>query len=155
MTKNGFIETYYRENYDNLVKYARKRVGNYDLYLAEEALQEAFYKALKYYRAYNKNDDFSKWFGRILLNCINDLKRAERDRGVNSSNQPHHDYIVSVSFSKQVLDQLQRETPRNIEILNMYFFYGYKSREVAEFMHISHDVVRDVIRTFRRRARND
>lgn len=152
MTKNEFIETYFKENYDKRVKFARKRVGNYDLYLAEEAVQEAFCRALKYFKAFNHEEDFDNWFGKILVNCINDLKRIERDKGVNHR-QDRGDYITTVPFTKEVIELFNKETERNQNILNMYFFYGYKSREVAEFTHISHDVVRDVIRTFRKRVR--
>lgn len=154
MTKNEFIETYYKERYKDLLKLARKRVGDYNLALAEEALQEAFYRALKYYKAYNKEEEFHNWFCKILTNCINDKKNEERDRGVSSHRENDNDYITTIPFTKAVLDQLQKEKPRNLEILNMYFFYGYKSREVAEFMNMSHDVVRDVIRTFRKRVRS-
>lgn len=154
MTTNEFIEAYYRENYKERLKFARKRVGNYNLALAEEALQEAFTKALKYFKTYDENEDFEAWFGKILVNCINDVKRIEGDRGVSRVETPEHDYITTVNFTKEVVDLFSHESPRNQEILNMYFFYGYKSREVAEFMHMSHDVVRDVIRTFRKRVRS-
>ncbi len=156
MTKNEFIETYYREKYEERLKFARKRVGDYNLALAEEALQEAFYKALKYFRAYRKEEDFENWFGRILINCINDIKRIERERGMDQKGARYHhddDYITVIPFTKEVIEQLGKENIRNQEILNMYFFYQYKSREIAEFLNISHDVVRDVIRTFRKRVK--
>lgn len=155
MNKNEFIEAYYRENYDERLKFARKRVGDYNLALAEEALQEAFYRALKYFSTYDEREDFENWFGRILVNCINDVKRMERDKGVSHIEEIHKDdYITTIPHTKQVIDLLSKEKPRNQEILRMYLLYDYKSREVAEFLHINHDVVRDVIRTFRRKARN-
>lgn len=154
MNTNEFIETYYRENYKERLKFARKRVGNYNLALAEEALQEAFCRALKYFPTYDPKEDFEAWFGKILINCINDVKRIEGDRGVSHSDTSGNDYITTIPFNKEVVELFDKETPRNQEVLNMYFFYGYKSREVAEFMHISHDSVRDIIRTFRKRVRS-
>lgn len=153
MTKNEFIETYYRENYKERLKFARKRVGGYNLALAEEAVQEAFARALRYFSTYDAEEDFDKWFGKILVNCINDIKRIEGDSGA-SRDEFSNDYIANVQFNKEVVELFGKETPRNQEILNMYFFYGYKSREIAEFMHISHDSVRDIIRTFRKRVRS-
>lgn len=155
MTKNEFIETYYRENYKERLKFARKRVGNYNLALAEEALQEAFYKALKYFSTYNKEDNFDNWFGRILVNCINDVKRIEMERGVyHSINERDSDYITIIPKNRELIDLLNKESPRNQEIIKMYLLDEFKSREVAEFLHINHDVVRDVIRTFRKRVRS-
>lgn len=156
MTKEEFIETYYREHYKERLKFARKRVGDYNLALAEEALQEAFYRALKYYKAYDKNENFDHWFGKILVNCINDVKNTERDQGRTD----HHDtsHVIekeeTLTRSKIAISQLNKEKPRNQEILRLSFFLGYDSREVSDFMGISHDVVRDVIRTYRARVRN-
>jgi transposase len=43
---------------------------------------------------------------------------------------------------------------RDQAILNHYFFYGMKSREIHEMLGVSHDVVRDVIRRFRSRLKD-
>lgn len=154
MPHKQFIEIYYRENYDKRVKFARKRIGNYNLALAEEAVQEAFFKALKYFPAYNKEEGFENWFGTILINCINDVKNAERDRGVSyNEDLDGEEFNDDFEITKEVVDLFAKEPGRNRAILNMYFFYDFKSREIAEVMQLSHDVVRDVIRAFRRRIR--
>lgn len=154
MNKNEIIEVYYRENYNQLVKIARRRVGNYSLWLAEEAVQESFARAMKYFKAYNERDNFDSWFKRILYNRINDVKTQEKDRGVTTNeSEEETSNQGDVAFTKEILDLLGKQEPRNLEILNMYFFYGFKSREVAELMQVSHDVVRDVVRTFRKRVK--
>jgi len=154
MNKNEIIEAYYRENYNQLVKIARRRVGGYSLWLAEEAVQESFARAMKYFKAYNERDDFDRWFKRILYNRINDIKTQEKDRGVTTNeSEEETSNQGDVAFTKEILDLLYKQEPRNLEILNMYFFYGFKSREVAELMTVSHDVVRDVVRTFRKRVK--
>lgn len=152
MTKNKIVEAYYRENYTVLIKIARRRVGDYSLVLAEEAVQEAFFRVLKYYRSYN-GESFDSWFKRILYNCINDIKRQERDKGVVTRDEPvQASSSKDVNLSKQVADLLKKQKPRDSEILNMYFFLGFKTREISELLNVSHDVVRDVIRTFRKRV---
>lgn len=154
MNKNAIIEAYYRENYTVLIKIARRRVGDYSLVLAEEAVQEAFSRVLKYYKTYKEADSFDSWFKRILYNCIHDIKRQEKDRGVTTKEEDEETTSQGdVAFTKEVLDLLGKQKPRDLEILNMYFFYGFKSREVAELSRVSHDVVRDVIRTFRKRVK--
>jgi len=155
MSKNVIIETYYRENYKRLVKIARSRVGDYSLPLAEEAVQEAFARACKYYRTYDRGVPFDGWFKKILYNAINQLKSQERDGGAvyNEDEAEAHVPQVTVAFTKEVIDLLNQSKERDLEILNMYFFYGFKTREVSEVMNISHDVVRDVIRTFRKKLK--
>lgn len=156
MTKNDLIESYYRGNYPLLIKIARRRVGDYNLYLAEEAVQEAFYRSLKYFRTYNATEDFGIWYKRILINTVNEIKWKERNAGVcDDEEREDLGFSGDVVFTKEILNLLGKQSKRNLDILNMYFFYQYKSREIAEYMNMSHDVVRDVIRTFRKKARGD
>lgn len=154
MTKNEIVETYYRENYTALIKIARRRVGNYSLVLAEEAVQEAFARALKYFKTYNHDNLFNDWFKRILYNTINQLKTQEKNGGATTTeNEEETSNQGDVAFTKEIVDILNKSTPRDLEILNNYFFYGFKTREISELMNISHDVVRDRIRTFREKVR--
>lgn len=152
MTKNAVVEKYFRENYDRLVKLARKRVGNYSLPNAEDAVQEAFSRACLYFRSYDKEKNFDDWFKGILSNCINKIKKDERDKGVVVSNDIEELPTVEtrqVIFTKEVESVLNSVSQRDQEILNMYFFYGYKSIEISNLKGVSHDVIRDVIRRFR------
>lgn len=156
MNKNETLEKYYKEQYDRLVKLARKRVGNYSLPNAEDAVMEAFSRACKYYRAYDKNSDFDHWFKGILHNCINQIKRDERDKGVVVRDDVENIQTAEVKevvFTKEVESILHTVSQRDQDILNMYFFYGYKSIEISNTLVVSHDVVRDVIRRFRMKLR--
>jgi RNA polymerase sigma factor (sigma-70 family) len=154
MTKNEFVESFYRENYTVLVKIARRRVGNYSIVLAEEAVQEAFARAIKYFKTYRSASSFNDWFRRILYNTINQLKTQEMNGGVTMTESEEETTTqINIIFTKEVVDLLNQCSPRDMEILNNYFFYGFKTREISELMNVSHDVVRDRIRTFRERAR--
>lgn len=144
------LETYFKENYSHLIKIARRRVGNYSLQNAEDAVQEAFARACKYHRSYNRKESFDKWFKGILHNCINQIKRDERNQGVSYENVD--DLAAdpeSTPITKEIYDQIENLSERDRNIVNLYFFYSFKSREIHEFLNISHDVVRDVIRRFR------
>lgn len=155
-TKEEVIEAYFRSNYKQLIKTARRRVGNYSLQSAEDAVQEAFARAFKYYRTYNSNESFEAWFSGILTNCINQIKRDERDMGVVNRDEEVENIGASNStivFTKEVENLFSKVKPRDQEILNCYFFHDLKSREIAELHNISHDVVRDVIRRFRQKVR--
>lgn len=150
------LEKYYRENYNLLVKTARCRVGNYNLALAEDAVQEAFCRAIHYHRTYNKEENFDSWFRTILYNTINRMKGEERDRGIvyrdDLENIPHvvHD---KVEIPLSVTELLSRVRGRDREILTMRFFFDFKTREIHELLNVSHDVVRDVIRRFKAKLR--
>lgn len=155
MTRNSVLEQYYRENYEQLIKSARRRVGNYSLHCAEDAVQEAFVRACRYWRTYDKNEEIDKWFRKILRNCINHIKNEERNNGV-----VYKDEVEAVSgdaeqiiYTKEIESILGDVSHRDQEILNMRFFHGYKTIEIAQILKISHDVVRDVIRRFKIRVK--
>jgi RNA polymerase sigma factor (sigma-70 family) len=154
LDKNNVLDTYYRENYDKLIKMARRRVPNYCLYAAEDAVQEAFTRATKYFRTYNRGENFDGWFKGILSNCINQIKKDERDRGVVSYDELPE--IASeprtIVFTKEVESMLKVLSKRDKDIVSMYIFHDFKSREISELLSVSHDVVRDVIRRFRQRV---
>lgn len=156
MNKNDVIEVYYRENYNKLIKVARNRVGNYSLYNAEDAVMEAFSRACKYISSYNRGENFDKWFKGILYNCINQIKKDERSKGVTTRDEVENLPAVQmeqVVFTKEVESVLNSMSMRDQEVLNMYFFYGYKSIEISKLTSVSHDSVRDIIRRFRAKLR--
>lgn len=148
------LTVYFKENYRHLINIARRRVGNYSLYAAEDAVQEAFARACKYQKSYNRKESFDKWFKGILHNCINQIKRDERNQGVSYEDV---DEIAAepevTAFTKEISVLMNSLSDRDQNILNLYFFYSYKTREIHEMTNISHDVVRDVIRRFRIKVR--
>lgn len=149
------LETYYRENYTTLIKIARSRVGGYSLSLAEDAVQEAFCRALRYQRTY-KGDNFDAWFKSILYNAVNQIKGQERDKGVVYRDEIESDVLVHqerIELPIEVGEAMHRSTDRDQEVLRMRFLFGFKTREIHELLNISHDVVRDIIRRFKERLR--
>lgn len=151
----NILEYNYRLNYKTNVKYARSRVGDYRLDLAEEAVQEAYYRAIKYIDSCTNEAEFINWFSRILINCINDIKNDERDRGVSYNDEIEVVSNTPVNYSVEITDLINKEKPRDKEILTMYFLYDFKSKEISEFLIVNHDVVRDVIRRFRKRVNSE
>ena len=141
-------------NYTNLIKSARKNVGNYSLPNAEDAVQEAFVRACMYFRSYDRNEDLDKWFRKILRNCINRIRNEERNNGVVYRDtddiyvhEEENDTIEEVEFHYKFVSE------RDQQILNMRFTHGFKTIEIATMLNMSHDVVRDVIRRFKIRVK--
>jgi RNA polymerase sigma factor (sigma-70 family) len=154
MNKNEQLTTYFKSHYKHLVNIARRRVGNYSLPSAEDAVQEAFWRACRYYNSYNHKEEFDKWFKRVLHNCINQIKRDERDQGVSYTDVEEVSIEPKlVVFPKEVESLFKGLSNRDKDIINMYFFLDFKSREISEMTKVSHDVVRDVIRRFRMRVK--
>ncbi len=156
------MENHYRTNYNKLVKYMRYRVGNYSSGVADEVVQEAYVRALKYFKRYNpKRAPFEKWFNSILNNVLNQVKNEERSRGVSYEMDAVEDYqllpveLTVLPKEKQsrfrigLSETISLEKERDRVILGMFFFDGFRSREIAEFLVINHNTVRQVINRFR------
>ena len=68
------IENHYKENYGRILKRMTFRAGG--IHQAEDIVQEAYCRALKYYSEL-KVEEFDRWFSMILNNAYNDYKRDE------------------------------------------------------------------------------
>ena len=157
--RNETVEKFYRKNYDRLIKYARSRVGGYSLPLAEDAVQEAFARALRYYRAFNeRNGTFEEWFSGILRNTINYIKSIEQNQGITRTEEQavvNDKRMKAVILSKEIIDELKHVSDRDRSVFEAYFFYGLKTREISEIMPISHSNVRYLISKFREKMTNN
>lgn len=160
--RNQIVEDHYRDNYELLVRRMRNRVGGYSIDLAEEVVQEAYSIALKYYKGFSlKKGSFDQWFSSVLNNTLNKIKNEERGRGVSYELDAHEDFeylpeeLVVLPeererrFRNGLRVMIETEKLRDKVILSLFFFDGFKSREVAEFLNVNHNTVRQVINRFR------
>jgi len=154
--RNELINDHFRSNYTKLVKRMRNRVPDNSTALAEEVVQEAYARAMKYYRTYDAAlAEFDTWFNSILNNALNVCKNAEGDRGVTHSLE---DSTEDIRVNKQdremhnyILKEIDVCKDREREVLKLFFIHGFKSKDVAEFTNKSHTAVRQVIFRFRER----
>ena len=153
---NEVINSHFRSNYTKLVKRMRNRVPDNSTALAEEVVQEAYARAMKYYRTYDASlGEFDTWFNRILNNTLNVCKNEEGDRGVTHFLEENtEDIRVSRrdrDLHNYVLKEMDVCKARERDILKLFFIHGFKSKDVAEFTNKSHTAVRQTIFRFRER----
>ena len=80
------LEIHYNRNRDVLTKKLAGRVGT--RYNAEDVVQEAYARALKYFRAWTYDgvgtelDSFNRWFTTILNNACREFQYEERGQGM-------------------------------------------------------------------------
>jgi len=135
------IEAYYRENHKKLFKIVARRFGN-NSHLAEEAVQEAFTRALRSIALYDPSKPFSAWFNTILNNAVNDLKREEMNKGATKSTEELEniaDDKIKDDFAywSQLKDKIKVDiekvvNPGHKDILRFYFLCGMKVNEIHE-----------------------
>jgi len=95
VTNLELIESYYKENFDKLVIRCRGKVG---VDYAEDVVQEAFYRALRYQRSFNpERHEVGAWIARIMGNCVNNMMNERRG---HPAMQPY--------------DELEEEEPKEL-----------------------------------------
>ncbi len=155
--RNDLISTHYVKNYDRFVKQAVRRVPNNSKALAEEVVQEAYARALKYFRTFNKKTNtFDIWFNSILRNTINDCRTIEKDHGATVELHDNIEELVpprnktDVALLLKAINEMERE--KDIHVLSLFFITGYRSRDIAEYLGTNHNTIRQIILRFKNKV---
>jgi RNA polymerase sigma factor (sigma-70 family) len=142
MTKNDVIEQHYRENHRKLLKMMTFRAGTeWD---AQDIIQEAYARALKYYKSYDGKQPFAAWFKTILNNALSDHRKSRDGLVTNSFEEEEADgipcthYVDRVNF--EVDDLIRTKSPQLQEILTYWWKHGYTGAEISQFTDNSYDV---------------
>ena len=151
--RNELIENHYLQNYDKLCRRVVRRVLNNSPTIAQEVVQEAYTRALYYYRAFDpKINDFDAWFNGILRNAVNDSRRDEKDHGAtyelyDNIEDMHPPNNLDVAFFMRKVEDV--DSKRDQHILWLFYIVGYKSRDIGKYLTLNHNTVRQVIFQFR------
>jgi len=152
-SRNDVITSHYVQNYDRLVKRTTWRAPNRSKAIAEECVQEAYARAIKYYPTFNeKKDSFDKWFEGILRNALNDARDIEKDRGVSKelSDEDGAELVPARREKLMAVVVLRDMEESNYRlVLSLFLIYGFKTVDIAEYTGLSHNNVRQIIHRFR------
>lgn len=153
------VEEHYRKNRNTIIKKLTFKAGS--VQDAEDVVQEAYCRALKYIHAYNPNEfEFSRWFSRLFQNVWRDVLADKYQRG-KPEEIDEKDFICykfesnAPQLMELVYDAIfATENPDHREILTLYLIYGYKLREVADIMGWRSGSVNQVLYRFKDELKN-
>lgn len=125
---------YYEKSYDTLVKRVSGKAGG--PYNAEDVVQEAFSRALKYKGTFDKDRPMDNWFSRILQNSLKDFLQEQRNYGMNMVSEevdaPSPISPENGELCSHVREHIKKFIPENEkEILTLYYLKGYSLQDVA------------------------
>lgn len=152
----AIIEDHYRAKAPSIIKNIAYRAGGKED--AEDIVQEAYYRALKYIHAFNPNEfDFERWFSRLFSNVWKDAISAKYQRGKPEELNENHENFIDKTFNSNaaqlmelVYDEiLLTENEDHREILTLYLIYGYKLNEVAEITDQRSGTVNQILFRFK------
>ncbi len=146
------IESYYKDNYDKLVKSVSYRVGS--MCNAEDVVQEAFTRALQYKDSFRQDGNLANWFAQILRNCVRDFQQDLRMNGMTVEFEEDHDELVedkqeSKSLLKRIEYEIDKYRSPKRDILSLIFLKGFKPKEVPKEFNVSPTSVWQIACRFR------
>jgi RNA polymerase sigma factor (sigma-70 family) len=150
------IEQYYAENFDKMCKRLVGRVGS--MYTAEDCVQEAFSRALKYKRGYDpKKFPLPGWIGTILNNVVRDAKRDLALRGItvpaidcdNEEVCLQYEQDFTTSQVRSLVQEMMGKQPEDRrEILSLYYIKDFKLFEIAQITGLCREFIRKAVLKF-------
>lgn len=149
------IEQHYIKNRPKFVKWLTFRAGSPEA--AEDIIQEAYYRALKYCKSYRPDDAFNGWFGRIVGRCLIDYKNEENghaeDEFVEEQAEgtacPHYtDHVM-----RDVMELISTKSLVQQEVLGMYFGMEYTAKDISKITEYSYAMCHKIISRFREELR--
>jgi RNA polymerase sigma-70 factor (ECF subfamily) len=115
--------------------YAYSIVGNHAD--AEDAIQEALWKAYRGLHGYDRARPFKGWWFAIIRNCCLDLLHQRRARPrIVPVEQAHKVAARSAEAAEPLREALAQLTPQQREILQLRYFGGCSYRDLAEALAI-------------------
>ena len=132
------------QNHSMYVRVARKYLGS--LEDAEDCVQEAFLKVIRYKSTFNNVGSLEGWIKRIVINTAIDSYRRRRTNKVtydtdlvdryDHAEEEDKPYMEGVP-NQLVIDAIESLSTSYKKVAKMYLLDGYKHHEIAEVLNIS------------------
>jgi RNA polymerase sigma factor (sigma-70 family) len=149
------IEQFYRDNYDALVKRFNRRAGGIEN--AEDVVQEAFCRALKYHDSFNPDrQELGAWFNTIINNTLVRHQKEQMLKGVSipyeecEQEEVHECDNEKKHLIADILERMYSKSSKTKNILYLYFVQGYKMSEISQVVDEKYKSVQMSIHRFKR-----
>jgi len=110
--------------------------------LAQEILNDSFFKVLTKLEQYNFQGPFEGWIRRIVVNTITDnLRKNIKEDQPHKEVQPEDAYVSSESVEKiahkELLKMVQSLPDTQRIVFNLFVFENYAHKEIAAILNIN------------------
>ena len=146
------LEEHYRKNQRLLAKRYRRALGSD--HLAEDVVQEAYARCLKYAHHWDSKQDFAPWFSIILRNAFRDQLNSER--GITFEELNEYDFESEDTsriddLREALVLEIGKAKEDNQNLLTLFFLDGYTGKEISEITEHSQSKVRQTVHLFKKR----
>lgn len=155
VNSHELVEKHFRETRGKVLKHLTFRMGSPEA--AEDVLQEAYFRALKYFESFNGND-FDKWLNKIIGVCAIDFFNADRGYSKEEFDEEHVEPINCPSYPnhvmKEIFEIIDTKSEIQMEVLNLYFRCEYGAKDIHEITGYSYAQCHKIISRFREELRS-
>lgn len=146
----NIVEQHYKENYARIVKRMTFRAGTQ--WDAEDVVQEAYSRALKYFKSFD-GSNFNRWFTTVLNNAFIDHKNQERGHSADQFEEEEDAGIACNYYNERMIEDVRKRidkgSPIQKEVLSLWFENEYTIVDIARITNHTYFVVRQIIHRFR------
>lgn len=127
---------------------------------AEEIMQDGFIRVFKFISQFKSAGSFEGWIRKIMVNCaLQKLRNQINLRPLISLNTETHDEtyedaIIETLSGKEMMKFVQALSPAYRMVFNLYYFEGYKHREIAELLGVEEGTSKSNLAQAKRILRN-
>ncbi len=133
--RRGKLESFYRNNYRQLLVYASRTLGSNYGFLAEDCVQEAIYKAYRQRDSFSGAGAFHAFFYTCIRHAAVDILRKNHAQDNYISQQEEETEFLNGIIEQETLNLLY-EAIENLpekyrRIFELHFEQGLKNAEIA------------------------
>lgn len=140
-------------HYETALRLAQRRVGSHST--AQDAVQEALIRVVRYRRHYHSSRPFAPWFHTILRNVCTDILRQEarRRNSLRSLSEAMPLLPVSDPRREKLVELLAGLPGSNVQLLRLRYVCGLSLGELASQCQSSQEAVKKRIQRLIHRLR--
>lgn len=119
---------------------------------AEDVVQEAYARALKYYGSFN-GEDFGRWFSTILNNTLREYKNIEKGVAAESFEEEESAGTTCSYYSDRIMGEvyslIDTKSLVQIEVLTLNIKQGFSPKDISYITDVSYSAARQIVLRFR------
>lgn len=125
-----------------------------DHFIAEDIVQESFYRAYKFRHRLRSDEPFGPWFAKILLNVARNYhaKRGSDDPVTSAEDLPTMGAMMGASDLRvDIALALNQLDPRQLEVIVLRYYLDYSEAQMAEALAVPKGTIKSRLNHARQR----
>lgn len=106
-------------------------------YDAEDIVQNTFMKLLQSDTDFSDDEHVRKWLIRVAINESKNMWKSFWRKNICSLEDLQMELAQPTIEQKELLEEIFKLSPKYRVVIHLYYYEGYKVKEIAELLHIS------------------